>query len=204
MGVRHRWRFTVRNRTVDVDVGFSDLFDAVDIGGSFLLTANVDKVVFWSQVDYFDLDSNNLSDGPERARVQSEAFLATAAVGRQFSSGIGSGTIDLLGGVRFLNLENELDVGSASLSQSRSVVDGVVVIRPSFPLTKTVAFNPTFSVGAGDSDLTYELQPQIEYRFAEPFVARFGYRRLGYDYDGSGGGFDGAFHGFIFGVGAIF
>ena len=43
---------------------------------------------------------------------------------------------------------------------------------------------PTLAIGAGDSDLVYELFPQIQYQVNENIAARIGYRRVGYKFKG--------------------
>ena len=55
--------------------------------------------------------------------------------------------------------------------------------------------------GGGDSKLTYELQPNLQYQFSNLIAARLGYRRLYYDYKGDKADFDGTFQGFTLGLG---
>ncbi len=58
--------------------------------------------------------------------------------------------------------------------------DTVLIVRPSIPISTRWRFNPTVQVGAGDSENTYQLQPQFQYDFSERWEARIGYRKLHY------------------------
>jgi hypothetical protein len=196
---------TVGDRTAEVDVGFGDLFDAVDIVGSFLTVTQYQRWVFWGQLDYFALDSDNLDNSPDIAKVESDTLILTVAGGYQFDGFVKNSTIDVLGGIRYANMENTLSItGIGTRKKDRGITDAVLVLRPSFQLMEKLRFNPTMSIGTGDSDLTWELQPQLQYAFTEHVAARVGYRRLAYDVKGDNVDFDGTFHGFILGVGFIY
>jgi len=196
---------TVGNRTAAVDIGFDDLIDSADLGGSFLSVTQYKQWVLWTQFDYFKLNTDVLKDNPVRARFKNESLFATAAIGYQFHTFGEYSTIDVLGGARYLNIDNTINADSVgSLSRSNDLVDGIFMIRPNFQLLSWLRFNPTLSVGAGDSDLTYELQPQLHFQITDHLIARVGYRRLFYNAENSRGEFDGSFHGFIAGLGGSF
>ncbi len=194
------------DREADVDIGFSDLFDNLDLAAAFLARAQYNRWVVWGQVDYLDLDTGDVSTpiGAD-ARVETKAFFLTTAAGYQFDGFVKGSTIDVLLGVRYLRLKNKLSVdGFGDARKTSDVVDGVVVLRPSFPLSERWRFNPTLSVGGGDSNLTYELQPTFQYQINETLAARIGYRKLYYDVDNDNVEFDGDFHGLLLGVGFTF
>lgn len=198
---------TVRGRKADVDVGFDDLVDKVDLGGSFLAVAQKGQWVNWLQFDYFQLSDDETAErlGGAEVEVESDSLFVTVATGIQIDGWSEGQTFDLLGGVRYARLDNEITVsGIGSADKSTDVVDAVLVLRPSLPLGYGWRFNPTLSIGAGESDLTYELQPQFQYSFNETWAARIGYRRLFYDIDEGENKFDGVFHGFILGMGGRF
>jgi hypothetical protein len=184
------------------------LIDKVDFGGAVLVVAQKGRWVNWIQVDYFALSEDGTAEllGGANVEVDSDMFLATAATGVQVGMWKEGQTLDILGGVRYLQMDNELTIaGVGSFSHESDIYDGVLVLRPSFPLGKNWRFNPTLSIGAGDSDLTYEVQPQFQYNFTETLAMRVGYRRLYYDTEGDrGNSFDGALHGFFLGIGGMF
>lgn len=194
------------DREGDVDISFSDLLDNLDLAAAFIARAQYDRWVIWGQVDYLDLDTGEVdTDFDVDVRLDTTAFFLTTAAGYQFDGFFEHSTIDVLFGVRYLKLRNTLSVeGFGDGRGSNELLDGVVIIRPSFPLGQRWRFNPTLSIGRGDSDLTYELQPQFQYQFNETLLARVGYRKLYYDVDKNDLEFDGDFNGFLFGLGFTF
>ncbi len=199
---------TVRGTKVEVDAGFDDLIDKVDFGGSFLAVAQKGQWVNWLQVDYFEISDDKNVDriGGAKVEVESDTLFLTVATGIQVDGWKKGQTFDILGGLRYARMDNELTIsGVGSADRTSNIYDAVLVLRPSFPLSQRWRFNPTLSIGAGDSDLTYELQPQFQFNFTDTWAGRIGYRRLYYDTEGSSGNkFKGSFHGFILGLGATF
>ena len=63
----------------------------------------------------------------------------------------------------------------------------MVYVLPSLPLFPSkiegLRFNPVLGIGAGDSDLAYELWPQVQYQMTDSIAARLGYRRVGYKFE---------------------
>lgn len=198
----------VAGRTAEVEVGFEDLIDKVDIAGSFLGVVQKGMWVNWLQVDYLALsnDERPAALGGAKVEVESDTLILTAATGIQLGLWSEGQTIDIMGGVRYVRMENELSIsGVGSFDETNDIYDAVLVLRPSMQLTKRLRFNPTLSIGAGDSDLTYELMPQFQYDFTDALAMRVGYRRLYYDFEGDrGNSFDGALHGFFIGLGLTF
>jgi hypothetical protein len=197
---------TVRNQKVEVDVGFDDLFDKVDLAGELFLTAQNGPWVFWGQFDYLSLNED-FKRTSISGEADSDTTFVAAGVGHQFNVGITKGsTLDVLIGARYVSMENELDIdGVGKFKQSTDIVDPILILRPSVPIVERLRFNPTVSIGGGgDSDLVYELQPHLQYQFAENIAGRIGYRRLYYDVEGDNMAFEGSFHGFILGLGVTF
>jgi hypothetical protein len=192
-------------REAEVDIGFDDLLDATEIGGSFLAVTQYKRFVLFTQFDYFQLDTDELDDSPDIGHIENDSLFLSGAFGYQFNTFGEHSTIDVLGGVRYLDMENDLYLADGRrASGSSELIDGIFMLRPSFQLLSWLRFNPTLSVGAGDSDLTYELQPQFQIQFTDNIVARLGYRRLYYDVSGERADFDGSFHGLIAGLGVTF
>jgi hypothetical protein len=202
----------VRDQTVDADVKFKDLVDALDIALAALFVARKDDWVYWLQMDYAELSTDNLDDAPDRMTLDMTQLLTSAAVGRTFPFLVDNSSIDVLVGARYLHLKNELDFHNDLFSDrkgTQDIVDPTILVRPNVPLFPEtfegkLRFNPTMGIGGGgDSDLVYELQPQIQYTF-ETTALRIGYRKLHYKVDGHRGEFDGAFQGFLIGFGFLF
>lgn len=199
---------TIGDRTASVERDFSDIVEALDIGGGIMAGARVGHFVAVTQIDYLSLDSDELDDAPARGRLEVESLMAMLAIGYRFErSRVGAHT-DLLVGARQLSLDNKLTLdGFGSVERDKDFVDPIVMLRPSFPLGRRWRFNPTISFGAGgDSEKTWELQPQFQFQVSDNVGLRIGYRRLYYEIDSENGQnkFDGAFQGLIIGIGGTF
>jgi len=70
---------TVNGTETHVDRSFSDLWDSMDLAGSLLGVVRKDRLVFWTQANYFGLDSNNLDDAPVNASLKTDTTLLEAA-----------------------------------------------------------------------------------------------------------------------------
>jgi hypothetical protein len=195
---------SVGPREGSVDVGFDDLKDALEFGGSFLSVVQYKQIVAYAQVDYLSLDTNELDNASSGRRFENESLFAAGALGYQFRTFGEKSTIDVLGGLRYLDLQNTFTGGARSGDGELQILDAIIMLRPSLQLLDRLRFNPALSIGAGDSDLTYEMQPQFEFQVTEILVARAGYRKLYYDVSGDRASFDGSFQGLIAGFGFAF
>ena len=186
---------TVNGNKVDFEKSFSDLFEAVDMAASILGVVQYNRFLFWGQADYFSMSTDNLDveDRPEGGKLETKMSLGEMAVGYQFDGFMDGMTIDVLAGVRALTMDNELtvyDKGTRSTEDPAedSRVDAILVLRPSVPILPSkidgLRFNPTLAIGGGDSELVYELFPQIQYQITDHVVARLGYRTVGYKIKG--------------------
>lgn len=197
---------TVRDQTATVDAGFDDIVENLDMAAAFLGTAQYNSWVTWVQVDYLDL-STDISRRANAGSLESKSTMAALGFGYQFQGWKEGQTIDALLGVRNLSLDNRLQLdGHGARSDDRDVTDPVIILRPSFPISEKWRFNPTLSYGTGgDSEETWELQPQFQYQAGQNTSLRLGYRKLHYELENeSGNAFDGAFEGPFIGFGFTF
>ncbi len=194
---------TARGRTVSPSIGFSDLFDATDVAGSFLVAGQYQRWVAFTQFDYVALNTSNLDNPPAQGEVDTHSTLATLAAGYQFDMPLRGSTVDLLLGARITYFDNTVKLnGIGEFSGTKTIVDPVLMVRPSFRLTSWLRLNPTMAISAlGNSDWGYELQPHLQFQITDRIAARAGYRRLYYDYKGDAVRFNGSMHGFILGLG---
>lgn len=198
---------TAGNRKGKVDVGFDDLIDYVDIAGGLLVIAEMNRWLVWVQGDFMALESDKKKTKfDEIGKLESDLTIIETAFGYSFDNPLSAkGRLDALIGFRYTDIENKFKPSAGgSFSSDKDFWDLMLVLRPAFPITEKLIFNPTLAIGGGDSDLIYELQPQLEYKFTDYLVGRFGYRRLYYDIKGDRGKFDGAIHGFLIGLGITF
>lgn len=194
---------TVGGTTVSPSVGFSDLMDAADFGGSVFAQLEYQRLLAYLQLDYLKLSTSNLDHPPAAGKLDSESLFTAFGVGYQFPGLWGGSSVGAMIGLRVAYFDNELTLyGSGSASGSKTLVDPLLILTPSIPITRWLRLNPTFSIGAfGDSDWTYELQPHLQFQLTDHVAARVGYRRLYMDYQGNKGEISGAMHGFLVGLG---
>jgi hypothetical protein len=191
---------TMGSQTASVKREFAD----VDLAGSVLGVAQRDGLIVWTQLDYLRLNTDELKYVRTDGELESDAFLATMAVGHQFGDADGR-TFDVLLGVRHFALESKLtlqDVGQ--FEREADLNDLLIIVRPSWPFADGWRFDTTMSIGAGDSELTWELQPQFEYLLADGVTFRVGYRHVFYEIKSNAYKWEGAFRGLIVGFGAMF
>lgn len=185
---------TVRDQKVDFEKDASELLDAAEVGGSLRLGASHDRFVIGALVDYFSLSTDELDaeDQPQGATVDAKMLMTEVVAGYRVDGWVEGQSFVFALGARNLHLENDLtlDAGPA-FSDERDITDGMFYLLPTIPLfpssIKGLRFNPVLGIGAGDSDLAYEMFPQVQYNITDNAALRFGYRRVGWRYEGDRG-----------------
>lgn len=192
-----------------VDLGFEDLIDYTDFAGGLLMVAKKGRWGAWMQGDGIFLDSDNdATKFDDFGTLKNDLVIVQGGAGYTFDSPIRQcSLVDVMLGFRYtaFDLRWRPAGGGASLSKEWDLFDPMLMIRPRFPITERLAFNPSLGIGGGvDADLIYVLNPQFEYQFTDLLIGRLGYRYLYYDISGDDGSFDGALHGFMVGLGFTF
>jgi opacity protein-like surface antigen len=196
---------------IDVDVGFSDIFDAIDwFPPPVMFVGEVRYERFAVVTDFVYL---GLEGEEERTRgplsVGAELKLDTiiwtfAGSFRAIDSDRVS--LDLLAGGRLWNLDAEGTLagplGVRQRSGSKTWVDPLVGIVGRLELGNGFAVQAQGDVGGFGvaSDIGWQLLGTLQYRVAESVALEAGYRYLVVDYDDGGFLFDVAMHGPIIGA----
>ena len=182
---------TINGHEADFEKEFSDLFDMLDIGGSLLGVVQYNRFIALGEVDYFSLSTDNLDveDQPPGRTLDSKLLIGEAAVGYEFDGFMEGMKMGLLAGARMTSMDVDLELDDGrTASKDNDLVDAILVLRTHIPLFPSkidgLAFNPTLAIGAGDSDLVYELFPQLQYQVTDHMMARLGYRTVGYKFKG--------------------
>jgi hypothetical protein len=197
---------TVGGQTASVDMDFGDLFDAVDAAFCTVVEAQNGQWFVGGQFDFIGLDSDNLDDAPQGGRVEMDSVIFTAGGGYTFDLPLEGSTIGIGVGVRHMNMDVELTIrGPVAVSQEgdKDLTDAVLILRPSLVINDRLRFNPAITIGAGDSDFTYDAWPNFQYRFNDRWHGRVGYRMLHYEIesDNEAVEFDGDFSGLFVAAG---
>lgn len=209
---------TIDGNKINFDKSFSDLVDYVEFAGSLMTVVRYDRFLVAGRVDYFDLSVDDLSlGGPgSGGKLDTTMLLSEVGVGYQLD-GFGKGqTIDVMLGVRYLRVDNDLTVypigpgPGAKFSENGTLTDPILLVSPFIPVLpskiKGLAFNLLMGIGGGgDSELVYELYPSLRYDLSERFYARLGYRTVGWKEDGDNNNeLDFSMSGLIAGFGVLF
>lgn len=195
-----------RGTDANVSMDFQDVVDNLDMAGSVLLEANVGDWVSYAMVDYLGLDTGDVETRfPGRdADLELDSTLATVATGYRVHMSERS-TIDVQVGIRYAKMDTQVTIeGVGQRDADNTIYDGILALRPRLALSKNWWFSPTLSIGAGDSDLTWELSPQFVYDCACGWDVRVGYRNLNYDFEKGSDSLDLTIKGPVIGVGFSF
>ena len=193
---------TVHGKQFEVDQKFSDLIEHVDAAASLLVVAEKNGWQAYGQGDYVSLNADG-KKGPVHGEIDAETAILTGGFGREFEGFNDKSKITILLGARYTHMGNEVTLnGAGSGKQNNDILDGLLILRPRYDFTEKLRFSPTLNIGAGDSDLTYELQPEFQYDVSDSMSVRFGYRRVYYKEEfSSKSEFDGSMSGFVLGLG---
>ena len=103
--------------------------------------------------------------------------------------------VDVYGGFRFFNVDADFTALVPALgfrlerSATAAWVDGLVGLRGRAPLGERLGLTGLVDVGGfgigSSSDLTWQVQATLDYRFTERLVGRLGYRFMSIDRDSS-------------------
>ena len=195
---------TIDGEEYDLNSDFSDIIDQTKCGGSIIFAANRGQWVNFVQLDYLALENDDVETRLSRSevKIESDSLLLTATTGYRFTLGQRH-SLDLMAGLRYVGLSAEIDDRQRSSNSSRDIYDAVVMVRPIVQLAENWQLMPSFSIGTGDTDLTWEVFPEIIYQPGE-WKFRFGYRNLNFDYEDGDDELDLSMRGLLLGVGFVF
>jgi outer membrane protein OmpA-like peptidoglycan-associated protein len=201
---------SARGQEVNFDRDFSDLIENVDTAFMMLGVLSYNRFVLYADYDYLNLtDDAKTRRGivfPLGTKVNGEVDLTvgTYGAGYRFDT-FGKNTIDVLVGAQLTDVETKLRVAGVHLDEKNNLTDTVIMLRPSFQISERWRFNPTLAYGvSGDSDTTYSMMPQFQYQFSDSFAARFGYKKLHYEFDEGGPNSEIDLSGLFVGIGWTF
>lgn len=192
---------TVNEYSANFSKDFSDIVENIDGGGSILFVPSYNRFVALLQYDFASIDAdvdslnNRIQQDFPSAKLAAdfETTIGTAAVGYRFDTFGEHSWVDVMVGVRQMELESDLvvaydDPGPPVTRQRErfntepDVTDTLIMLRPSIRISERWRFNPTMSYAVdGDSEDHYELSPQFQFQFSDYFALRLGYRSLTYD-----------------------
>ena len=181
-------------------VDASDIIDALNFVFMGAFQARYNKLSFATDIIYMDVSDSksstiNLGPGPGEpvsvsAKLSLKTWLVTGVVGYDVVQTDRAG-LALIGGFRYLNLDSDIGLSAtdpnatpppAYLSESMDIWDGIVGVKGAYMLGKNWYLPYYADIGAGDSQLTWQLYAGIGYMFHWGDIV-LGYRYLDYDQD---------------------
>lgn len=216
-----------RGSTVDVDKSFSDVMEHLNVGGFLNIWARHQRFVLSANMMYVDT-SDAQASGPLSAfqipglgftippgasidgKIDTTQFMATLLGGYRVLD-TPEFTLDMLGGVRFWRIANDITVTAshpstgrhtASYSEDFGWVDPLVGTRVFVPLTDNWSFQSEADIGGFGvgSDITWSMLASATYTFTETLSASAGYKALKVNYDNHGHVYDTLLSGPVIGV----
>ncbi len=181
----------IAGQKTEFEKSASDLFDDLEFAGSFFAQAKKGRFLLQGRYDYYALSPSGYEvDGQSvDADFDSDILIGKVAAGYQYGEP-GGVTTGLLLGIQSLRIENTISGPGYSNSESDDLFDLVLIVQPVFPLWSkdetSVLFALPMSIGgavAGDSDLYYDVEAQLQYAFTEGFDFRLGYRVSQYEWE---------------------
>jgi opacity protein-like surface antigen len=201
----------------DVDASFSDILENLEAGFMGIFTARKGPWTFGLDGIYMNLETNSAvgESAPivsRRLTVDSTMTIWQGLVGyRVFDQ---ETEIDLVGAVRYVDLDLGLEVaateppligpGTRNVSGSESWTDLVVGAKALHPVSENISLMGYVDIGAGGSDLTYQVVGGLNWELSDTFVAKAGYRYMYWDYEDDGTVWDIAASGPYLGLGIRF
>ena len=157
-----------------VDVDFDSILDKLDFGFQVHYEGTGEQWGGGLDITYMKLSDTN------DAGVSAEAKLTLSEL---FGIYKASNAFDVLLGVRFTGVDVDLEGpgGLVGAEGDRSLTDGYVGGRVKLPLSEKWQFGLRGDIGAGSSDLVWNVLAAVNWQVARSVSLRGGYRWLDYE-----------------------
>jgi len=173
---------------VDLDVDFDDILDSLQLGGMLHFEAHHEND--WGfALDYVFMDLSKNTSGPRGAVLDVDVFEGVFEALLIKGPGLGSEGFDYIAGLRWWNIEVDVDFVPVILPEtlSRKVeenwVDAFIGARWKKQINEKWLFSLRGDVGAGESDFTWEVITGFRYSFRDSMAIDLGLRVLDVDYE---------------------
>jgi len=184
-----------------IEVDFGNIVDNLEMAFMGTFQARKGKWSLLTDVIYLDISADNtvnatVQGGAGPINVTTRADLDLTGWVLQFAGTYnlltkGMSTLDVLGGVRYLDIDMDLDASldalgpgrSRTLSESDSVWDGMIGVTGNISLSKRWYIPYYLDVGTGESDFTWQAVGGIGFRAAKWVDLALVYRYLAWNFD---------------------
>jgi len=190
---------SMRGITADIDMSFNDIWERLDSAFMLYMTARKNDWVYSFDGIYFKIKDQGSSSWQGPLGNTSTAQLNMDVTQQNYSFSAGrrvrneGANVDVMGVARYTSLDPNLSLalatgpallpdGSRSVSRSESWWDAAIAVRVAAPIASKWELTGYADVGAGGSDLTYQLLAGVNWQFSKVVSAKFGYRYFYQDY----------------------
>lgn len=181
--------------SVDFDFEFADIFEQLDFAFMLAATATYEnKFTLLTDIQYIGISASGSPRGPryDRAEVELDEVIFTLIGGWRVWDGP-EGFVEVGAGFRYLWADTNVEVRDSTgrnptlkSGSESNILDGLVAIRGSYQMGPKWGLRFYGDVGAGDSDLTWQVWCGLGYTINDRTAALLGYRHLAYELsDGS-------------------
>ena len=174
-----------------IDASFSDVWDHLDIAGMLMMDARRDRWGIATDLFYAKLSMDSdafVGQGFGTVDVDTRNKIVQLAATYRASS-TATGHLDLVGGVRYSDVNTTFKVGSGPslpdevrATDSQNWVDGFVGLRGENRVSDRWALFGQLDAGAGGTDLSWQAIAGARYFLESGNSVDFGYRFLSQDY----------------------
>jgi len=168
-----------------LDIEFKDVLQNLEAVLTVHFEARKDKWTFFTEYQYANMDpSAEVQGSPAKIDVDYKNTMWELGAAYQVAQ-YEKTDIELLFGARYTEQQNKTRIknGPTLVDVDEAWWDGFVGGRTSTRLSDKWHFVARADVGAGGSDLVWNLVGFFDYRFKEWGSVFFGYKWLDYDYD---------------------
>ena len=171
-----------------VEASFSELWDALDLGGMLAFDGHKGAFGFMFDAIYLDFGSQEPAPNPAFGEVKGELkqqYYTAAATCRVIQ---GKVNLDVLAGTRFTDMDVELELvggvaNGRTASRGTDWWDGIAGARVRYYPTEHWMIMGYVDAGLGGSDLTWQFAGGVNYVFNKIVGVGAGYRILDQDFD---------------------
>jgi len=174
--------------TVPVDVGISDVFDALEFGAMAAWRIENDTWSFTADTTFMGLGGSGTTEGGLlRGEMDVDQFTLMGTAGRRLTD-----RLELLFGFAYVDLSTDLKVSGTAgevVDQQASAdadwIDPTIGLRYSAPLGDAWRLNLRGDIGGFGigSDFMWQALATAQWRFSDTAGVIFGYRAIGFDYE---------------------
>ena len=180
-----------------VDLSFGDILDDLDYGLFLFSSARNGPWVIYFDGSLVKTTSNERIGGPvvQDLEVESKTMNAALSLGRTVSVSQDH-NVDLYGGIRYWNIENNFKVNTVNSvfksSSSANWVDPIIGVAGRYRINDRWSVFGSADIGGFGvgSDFQWSLQTGANYAFSDLVSVSFGWRYMSVDYQDDGIVFD--------------